>query len=106
MALRKRAAEDSKVLAENIDQPPVDRARSGDDAVSRDLLLGHAEVDAIVLDIGIEFLELILVKQHVEPFARSQFAFGVLRIDALLTATQLGCIPTTFHFGDIGGHGF
>ena len=40
----KRAAEHGEILREDIDQPAVDRARSGDDAVARDLLLVHAEV--------------------------------------------------------------
>ncbi len=54
---RQRAAEDGEVLGEDIDEPAVDRARSGDDAVAGDLLLLHPEVGAIVLDEHVIFFE-------------------------------------------------
>ena len=104
MALRQRAAEDGEILAEDIDQPAVDRARPGDHAVAGDLLVLHADIDAVVFDIGVEFLETAFVEQNVEPFARSQLALGVLRVDPLLPAAHLGGIAAAFHFGDIGGH--
>ncbi len=57
-----------------------------------------------MLDIGIELFEAAFVKQHIQPLARGQLAFGMLRIDALLPSTQLGRCTAAFHFGDIGGH--
>ena len=104
MALGKRAAEDGEVLAEDIDEPAVDRAAAGDDAVAGNLLALHAEVGAIMLDIGVELLERAFVEQHVEPFARRELALGMLRVDALLPPAQTGCGAAAFHFGDIGGH--
>ena len=70
MALGQRAAENGEILAKDIDQPSVDRARSGDHAIAGDLLVLHAEIDAVMFDIGVEFFEAALVKQDVEPFAR------------------------------------
>ena len=104
MAFRQRAAEDGEILAEDINQPPIDRARSGDHAVARDLLVLHAEIDAVMFDIGVEFFEAAFIEQDVEPFARGQLALGVLRVDPLLPAAHLGGIAAAFHFGDIGGH--
>ena len=104
VAFRQRAAEDGEILAEDIDQPAVDRARSGDHAVAGDLLVLHAEIDAVMFDIGVEFLEAAFIEQYVEPFARGQLALRVLRVDPLLPAAHLGGIAAAFHFGDIGGH--
>ena len=88
MRLRQRAAKDSEVLAEDEDQPAVDRAVAGDDAVTGNLLVRHAEVVAAVLDEHVPFLEARRIEQEVEAFARRQLAFCVLRIDALLAATE------------------
>src|SRR3546814_16223865 len=88
MALRQRAAEDGEILAEDIDEAAVDRARPGDDAIPGNPLVLHAEIDAVMLDIGVEFLERALVEQHVEPLARGQLALGVLGVDALLPAPR------------------
>src|SRR3546814_11279211 len=82
------------------DEAAVDRPRSGDDAVAGDLLLLHPEIDAIMLDIGVELLERAFVEQHVEPFARGEFALRMLRIDALLPAPKCCCGAAAFHFGD------
>lgn len=102
--LRKRAAEDGEVLAEDIDEAAVDRAAAGDDTVARHYLVLHSEIGAIMLDIGVEFFERALVEKHVKPFARGQLALGVLRVDALLPAPKSGGGAAAFHFGDIGGH--
>jgi hypothetical protein len=42
-----------------------------------------------MLDIHVELLERT-VEQHVQPFARSQLALGVLGIDPRLSAAHLG----------------
>src|SRR3546814_16130507 len=104
MAFRQRAAEDGEVLAEDIDEAAVDRPRSGDDAVAGDLLLLHPELDAIMHDIGVELLERAFVEQHVEPFARRDFALRMLHIDALLPDPRYYCGAAAFHSGVIGGH--
>ncbi len=59
----KRAAEHGEVLREDIDQAAVDRARSGDHAVARDLLLGHPEVGRIMLDEHVIFFEAAGIEQ-------------------------------------------
>ena len=86
MGLRQRAAEDGEVLAEDEDQPAVDRAVAGDHAVARDLLLRHAEIRGAVLDEHVPFLEGAGVEQQLEPLARGELALGVLRLDAPLAA--------------------
>ena len=88
MRLRQRAAEDGEVLAVDEDQPAVDRAVADDHTVAGDLLVRHAEVVAAVLDEHVPFLEARRVEQELEAFARRQLALGVLRVDALLAATQ------------------
>ncbi len=102
MAFGQRSAEDGEILAEDIDQPAVDRARPGDDAVPHDLLIFHAEIGAVVDDVGVQLLEAAFVEQHVEPLARGQLALGMLRIDPLLAATHPCGFAAFFHFGNIG----
>ncbi len=80
----KRAAEHGEILAEDEDQPAVDRAVAGDHAVARDLLLVHAEIAAAVLDEHVPFLEGAGIEQQLEALARGQLALGVLRPDAPL----------------------
>jgi hypothetical protein len=88
MILQKRTAEHGEILREDIDQPAVDRAPAGDDAVARHLLVFHAEIAAAMGDIHVVFFEGPLVEQHVQPFARGQLALGVLRRDALFAAAH------------------
>src|SRR5204862_7959356 len=57
VALAQGAAEHGKILGEDEHQPAVYRARPRDHAVARDLLLLHAEVDAIMLDVHVIFFE-------------------------------------------------
>ncbi len=82
MGLGERAAEHGEVLAEDEDQPAVDGAVAGDDAVAGDLLLVHAEVRAAVLDEHVPFLEAALVEQQLDALAGGELALGVLRLDA------------------------
>ena len=102
MALGNRTAEHGEILAEHIDQTAIDRTRTRDHAVARNGLLGHAEIDAVVLDVSIGLFEAVLVEQDFEPLARGQLALGVLRIDAALAAAHAGRLAALFHFGDIG----
>jgi hypothetical protein len=84
------AAEHGEVLAEGEGQAAVDHAVAGDDAVARDLLVGHAEVGTAVLDEHVPFLEGAFVEQQFEPLARGELALLVLRVDALLATAQAG----------------
>ena len=79
-ASRERAAEHGEILAEGEDQAAVHRAVAGDDAVARDLLLGHAEIVRAVLDEHVPFLEGAGIEQQLEPLARGELALGVLRL--------------------------
>ena len=90
MAFGQRAAEDGEILREDIDQAAVDRAGTGDDAVAGDMLFVHAEIDAIMFDIHVDFLERILVEQDIEPLTRGQLALGVLGVDPFLAAAEHG----------------
>ena len=50
------------------------------------LLLLHAEVDAIMLDVHVIFFEAAGIEQHGQPLAGGQPALGVLRRNALFAA--------------------
>ena len=63
---------------------------TGDDAITGNFLIGHAEVITAVLDEHIPFFEAAFVEQHLDAFARRELTFGVLRRDALLATTQTG----------------
>ncbi len=89
-------------MRENENETAIDRARSGDDTVARNFLILHPEIDAVVLDIGVQFFKTAFVEQHIKPLARGQLALGVLRINALLAATHAGGFSAAFHLGNIG----
>src|SRR5262245_28339745 len=95
MGFRQGTTEDGEILGEDIDDPAVDGAPAGDDAVTRDLLLLHAEIDAAVLDEHVELLEGAFVQQKLDAFARRELAAPMLRVDALLSTAELG-IGTPF----------
>ncbi len=48
----------------------------------------HAEVAAAVFDEHVPFLERALVEQQLEPLARRELAFVVLRFDAFWATAQ------------------
>ena len=106
MRFGKRPAEYGKVLTINIDQSTVDGAAAGDHPVAGDFLFGHAKVGAIMRDIGVEFFEAAFIQQDIKAFARSQATLGMLRVNALLSATQFGRCAPQFQFSDVGRHGF
>ncbi len=105
MAFAERTAEHREVLRIDEHQTPVDRAAAGHHAVAGDDLLGHAEVDGVVLDVHVEFLEAALVEKDLEPLARGQLALGVLRRDALFAPAHPRGGAATFEFCDVGGQG-
>ena len=90
VGLRQRAAEHGEVLGEDEGLAAVDGAPAGDDAVAGHLVLLHAEFGRAVLDEHVELLERALVEQKLDALAGGQFAAGVLRLDALLAAAELG----------------
>ena len=79
--LGQRAAEDREVLAEDEDQPPVDGAVAGDDAVAEEVLPVEAELRRAVGDERVELDERPGIEQQVEALARRQLAPGVLALD-------------------------
>jgi hypothetical protein len=56
--------------------------------------------------IGVELFEAAFIQQDIKPFARGQATFGMLRVNALLSATQFGRCAPQFQFSDISRHGF
>ncbi len=87
---REAAAEDGEVLREDEDLAPFDQAVAGDHAVAEELLLVHPEVVAAV---GLELVELderAGVEQQLDALARGQLAVGVLLVDAIGAAAELG----------------
>ena len=90
MRFRQRAAEHSEVLAEDVDQTAVDGAVTGHDAVAQKLLLGKAEAGGAVRNETVHLDEAVVVEQQLDPLARRKLAARMLRLDPLLTTTQLG----------------
>ena len=49
-----------------------------------------------MLNKHVPFFERTFIKQQLEPLARRQLTFGMLRVDSLLPATQAGFGPLLF----------
>src|SRR5262249_16490045 len=79
--LRQRAAEHGEVLGKDIDHAAVDGSPSGDDAVTWDLRLLHAEVGASVLHVHVELLEGAVVHEQADALPRRELAAFVLGVD-------------------------
>ncbi len=90
VGLGERAAENREILREYVDQPPVDAAIPGDEAVARHILFVHAEVAAAVRDQLVEFFKRILVEQEFDALAGRQLALFVLALAALGSSALLG----------------
>ena len=89
--LGKRAAEDGEVLREDVDQPPVDAAVAGDEAVARAGAASSMPKSwRLVADELVEFLEGAFVEQQVDALARAELAFLVLALAALRAAAGFG----------------
>ncbi len=93
---RQRAAEDGEILREDEHHPAMDLAATGDDPVTKDILLVQTEVGRPVGDEHIEFFEGIRVDQQLDPFARGQLPFFVLSVDPVLSAAQFRFGPHRF----------
>ena len=74
----------------NKHQPAVDHAVAGHHAITRRPVALHAEVGAAVLDKQVPLFKGAFIEQQFKPLARRQFAFSVLRINALLPAAETG----------------
>src|SRR5690606_36399174 len=72
MRFRHRTTQNSEILTEYIDQPPVNRAPAGDNAVTIRALLLHAKIGAAMGDKHIEFLKAALIEQELDPLTRGQ----------------------------------
>ncbi len=82
--------EDREVLGEDIDQAAVDAPVAGDHPVPRDLLLGHAEVEAAVLHELVQLLEGAVVEEQLHPLAGGELALPVLALAPLGAAPLHG----------------
>ena len=86
----KRAAEHREILGENIDHAAIHRTPAGNDAITRDALVFHAEIGACVFDEHVEFFERAFIEQQFHALAGGQLAAAMLGINALLAAAQAG----------------
>ena len=73
--LAERAAHHQEVLAERRHLAAVDVAGADDDAVLRDVAVGHAEGGAAVADVRAVFLERLFLQQAGQTLARGEQAF-------------------------------
>src|SRR5204863_6562492 len=94
-------AEDREVLREEEDEPPIDRAVPGDDAVAVDLPLLHPEVGAAVDLEAVELDEAARVDELLDPLARGELAVRVLALDALLAAAEQRLAVPALELGEI-----
>ena len=86
--LAERAAEDREVLAEDEDEPAIDRSVAGDDTVTEDDLRVEAEVRRAVSDERVELDERIGIEQQIESLACRQLAAAMLLGDPVFAATE------------------
>ena len=101
--LAERAAVDREVLRVDVDGAPVDLAVAGDDALAHVGLGGQSHfVVALVGNERLQLVERAGVEQHIEAFARREFALGVLRGDALVAAALARHFPHAPQFENTG----
>ena len=102
MHLRQRATEDREILRIDEDQPTVHRAIAGDDAVTGDPVLAHAEVGAAMFDEHVPFLERAFVEQQLDPFPRGKLATRMLGLYPAFAATRARLGPLLLqHLNDV-----
>jgi hypothetical protein len=61
-----------------------------DHAVARHNLIGHPEIAAAVRDELVDLFERAGVEQQIDPLARGELAGGVLFVEPVLAAAELG----------------
>ena len=88
--LGERAAINGEILRIDIHRPAVDLAIAGDDAIAQVFLGSDPHLVALVGDERLQLVESAGVEQQLQPFACGQLALGMLCIDSVLPATQVG----------------
>ena len=63
---------------------------SGDDAVARDDLVGHPEIEASMCDELVDLFKRAGVEEQVDALARGELACGALALQALFSPSELG----------------
>jgi hypothetical protein len=91
--LRERASEHREILREDVNQPPVDLSVARDHAIAVEFLRLQPEVRRPMDDEAIQLDKRALVEKKIEPFARGELAFLVLRLEARLASALLGLRP-------------
>ena len=76
--LTERAAEDARVVREEKDLPPVNRAIPGHHAITRDFLFAHSEGLGPVDREGVQLGEGSWIQEQIDALARGQLSLGVL----------------------------
>src|SRR5262249_37813229 len=92
MGLGEGAAEDGKVLREDVDEAAINLAVARNHPVAGESLLGETEVGGAMSGEHVELLEGAGVKQEVEPLASGELAPLVLCLDALLATALQGLL--------------
>src|SRR5690606_24937157 len=95
-----RTAEHREILAEDEDRSAIDGTVAGHHAVARRLLLGHAEISAVMLHEHVPLLEGAGIEQQFQPFTRRQLALGMLRLDTFGPAALAGLGALFFQLAD------
>ena len=90
VCLRQRPSEHREVLGEDDNSTSVDAALACGDAVAQILAITEAEFRRAVCDEAVELEEGSFIKKQIKPLPRRKLAFGVLCLDPLYAATQLG----------------
>jgi hypothetical protein len=63
---------------------------AGDDAVARDDLIGHPEIEATMCDEFVDFFEGVGIEQQIDALACGQLAGRTLALEAILASSKLG----------------
>src|SRR5579862_1086173 len=80
----------------------MDRARTGNDAITWYSLLIESEIGGAVFDECVDFFEAITIEQYSQTFASSEFPFAVLVFDPLRATAKFGLVAKAvkvFEFG-------
>ena len=88
MRFRQSTAVHREVLAVDKHQTAVDHAVASHHTITWNFLVSHAEVGAPVFDKHVPLFEGAFIQQHFNTLARSEFAFGMLCVDALLASAH------------------
>ena len=100
MGLGQGTAEDREILAEHEHHAPVDGAVARDDAIARDFLSSMPKSVQRCSTNMSHSSKLPFVEQQLDALPGRELALGVLRVDALLTASEAGGFPLFFELLD------